>query len=585
MGRSTVLPMVLGIVVGCGSVTPPATPGAQGGGGTAAPAAGSREPSAPGSRSPAASTDGSGSMASGEPSTGVVPVATTGPAIEGTVTYVADDAAIESVDLAAASAGDASLSVADAAGRTWTLTIPEGAVSDPVTVTMRPLTEITLSGLPGPIGGGVLLDPPDIRFLESATLTVTGGDGKEVAILTGAADGSVSLVAPASDSLSTVGVTHFSPWYWIDPGDPHWSKYVEEVFDDGNAALAEAAAVLASPITPPAPPSLPYGCRDDATEKAAAEAQDAYVKAMRSPEVPLIQRLLAAEKIRGKIDPPTTWHPSILQLADRLVRKDMALLKSVKPRLDVLWPVLVAVIATGHDAGLVGSDTGPLTSALGAWASAALDSVVNGIVRDHDYKQVVDVLHVLRASALLGGGAPSLDEWLARLKRALAFDAVITWDVSSDTGERWRIEGAVPLSWAGPIWVKGVPFAKGSASITDVTHVPDESGTTLNWKPFPAQAAVLDVDVCKGTAWVGVDKFNLDVESYTDDTGETTPVALTTSFWTTALMTEHLSRNAGYVGTPVSLANGSETWIDETVSDPEDGWVSTFRFEVRHTGS
>lgn len=588
--------LVLAFASGCGSPSGSAAPGASAAGGASGqapaatgPAAASDAPTS--SSAPASSADPASSAGTTDGGPTLGPIATSGPAIEGTVSYVRDDAAKQFVNLGETT-GDVTLSVKDGGGRTWTLTIPEGAVPDGGPLVMSPLKEITASGLPGPIGGGIAIDADQAQFLAAGTLTVTGDDGREVAILTGAADGTVSLVPPAADSLSTVGVTHFSPWYWIDPQDIAWSPYAEKVMADGNAAIAEANTLLASPLTVPAAPSVAYGCKDEKSDAAVTKAGDAFTEALRSPEVPLIRRLLEAERLRQLAHPgETSWHPSILQLSDRLVRKDLAVLKATKPKADVMWPVLRAVISTGRDAALIGSDTGPLMAALDSWSAALLTSVVNGIAKDHDFKQYADILQVLKAATLLGSNAPGLTDFIARLRKAIRFDARVTWDWTNADGEHWLLEGTIPMQWTAPINGKGFPFAQGSATISEVAFSNGVQGITLSWKPFTAQATVLDVDVCKGTGWVGVDQFYLDTESYMDSDGTVIKIPRTWMGWewvdleyNTSFGSDAASATSFY-GTKATLANGSKTWIDETVTKDEGGWHSSFRFEVIHTGS
>jgi len=152
----------------------------------------------------------------------------------------------------------AQLTVTDQVGLTWTLSIPEGALAGPTTITMTPLIDFDDGTGTGP-KSGVLFEPSGLVFSVPATLTVTGPDvGKDILLY---ADSKGRDMIPAAfaaggDSAQAL-MFHFSTAF-VDPVDNEAMKAEADRLYDKY--YDKARNLLDKEIRQPKPMSLKLEC-------------------------------------------------------------------------------------------------------------------------------------------------------------------------------------------------------------------------------------------------------------------------------------------------------------------------------------
>ena len=115
------------------------------------------------------------------------------------------------------------LSVTDAQGYVWTLTIPNGALLWPQKITMTPFASMDVSQSVAKVRSGVMIGPEGLRFTMAVTMTVTppmANPGVGL-IFSMQEDGSKVQFAPTTNSGITASAQffHFSPTGYDDGYD------------------------------------------------------------------------------------------------------------------------------------------------------------------------------------------------------------------------------------------------------------------------------------------------------------------------------------------------------------------------------
>jgi hypothetical protein len=108
------------------------------------------------------------------------------------------------------------LNATDASGATYTLTVPEGAVTDDVQIKMTPVKAVKT--MPGQIVGGVQLEPEGMVFSKPLILKVTPPTGQTLegtAAFGAEEDASEPYLMPSDVSSGTILVPHFSAFGYL----------------------------------------------------------------------------------------------------------------------------------------------------------------------------------------------------------------------------------------------------------------------------------------------------------------------------------------------------------------------------------
>ncbi len=125
------------------------------------------------------------------------------------VTFSTDDAASVSAEIGT---GGGSLVTTDANGVVFTLTIPEGGLLSPATITMTPVV-LTDSPFEGAAVAAVSLEPDGLVLMEAATLTISNADLDEassVSFSSNSDGGEFGLVSASYGETLSMAVPHFT---------------------------------------------------------------------------------------------------------------------------------------------------------------------------------------------------------------------------------------------------------------------------------------------------------------------------------------------------------------------------------------
>lgn len=454
---------------------------------------------------------------------------------------------------------------------------------------MTPLSSVDASGLPGPVIGGVLLEPEGTTFLVPATLSLAGGPVADPAILQGDAHGDVRLVVPSGDAWSTVEIEHFSPGLSADPKDPAWQRRFQEAQKDDSGARRDAARLLKQPIEVPDPPSVPAECRDDAAWRKVAEQVNAFTEQVRQPESGLLRRMLEAERLREEDGSKEVYDFAVeKQLVERLVAKAFRLVTTTARQPEKWLAVGPVVLRIAKDAQLLGVNADELLAAIRDWQTGMIDGLLRRIREEHDYQWAVFAWEFSRQAALLGSEIDTRD-LLTRLQKAMTFEATLRFNL--DYPRQSWVTGADAIRM---IPNPSYEFIDGTGQGTYMSYSSDSQEPFLG-KPFRVEARLINVDFCAGTAKFGVSRMNSDTETYVIGNALPMELALVDRSWI-ALFKDSIG--AGWLtqatgggtvrvyGFEVKLHKKNPRWISETVegnAEQSNGKVKgTFEITVLH---
>jgi hypothetical protein len=333
----------------------------------------------------------------------------------------------------------ASLSVTDAVGNMWTLSLPADALLSPQTITMTPAASVDSSDAALPALAGVLLDPDGIQFCDGATLTLTTPAplGTNASLMNVQEDGSeVSLVATINqgNSYSTT-LFHFSSVVVTDPTSQQLQP-LGTALASLTAALNEAqtlaTALEANLAPPPPPPTYDWPC-DPAAQAQAAAAANAYMADIFSAEDEVISRLLAAEQalnLLGDASLASQANATVAQLfATDIFPRLRMLINGYGGNPTNIYPVSIVTLGVAKQAQLlnVPAPADLLTSVI-ADVNKAGTYYLNNLRNNHDYSKITVVFSIAKVLVQLEGDPTSL---LAGLGGALNFQ--LTMDVMANT--------------------------------------------------------------------------------------------------------------------------------------------------------
>jgi hypothetical protein len=358
-----------------------------------------------------------------------------------------------------------SMSVTDAVGYVWTLSIPPHGLLGVATISMTPFTGIDSSQLALPLASGVKLGPEGTEFSDGVTLTLTAPAplGSHASLLMGKGDGSNLLLVQTTNQGNTYSTTifHFSSGGVSDPSDPQWNDYVNENLPQAQAAYAQAqsqAQALERPVvTPPEPPDDPFQCSGD---NPAADAQvDAYVQMLFAPETTAIQNLLSAARDLVLLTGDDSYGDNAIALAEQVIstsafRKVNSLFSSWRGSPLKFTAVAKAALSAARQDELLGGPGLPsLFDQLVSWLSGnVINYYWDQLRSQHDYSMAQVLLQIERQIELLGGQED--DSIFQKIASAYTFDADIKINLSGYTGTGG---GQFNLAAEGTITIAGDP--------------------------------------------------------------------------------------------------------------------------------
>lgn len=488
------------------------------------------------------------------------------------------------------------LSLTDAAGLTWTLTLPAGTLNTTETITMTALDDVRSDNIPGSMIGGVLLEPDGLWLLEPGTLAVTGGDlnGKAL-FLSGSHDGSdVNFALPGIDGTSSEAVIqHFSSYTVIHSEDPKVTDLREQERQHYEELAKKGRELLKSKdIDVPRPPSIPLYCpKDEEEAKLRNEALKKFEKDFNNPEFDLLNQLIASQTILALpgVDSDFTLE---VRLLERMIKKVNLLIKEYGNRSEYVTAITQVGYTVAREIALIGPRDHPgsleVLQALGRMYERVIDELLKELREKHEYRNVGPILDMARRAALIGTATLPIEELIARIESAMNFNLEVIYELKIAGNQHYEFKGETLVridfeNTANLSMLHGL----GRGELVSYKNTREPS-ITVEAPDFPFEVLFSSFDACNGKADLTIDRMapNTEVYKINEELMPTLPVAH--NCWK-ATYEKYLGNHpiAGEVYTfPVGLRNGDpvavEAEFEETAPKSKGNVVGIFKVKLTH---
>jgi hypothetical protein len=300
------------------------------------------------------------------------------------------------------------ISVTDATGVTWTLSIPEQIGLFPISVTVTPLKKLKAGADAPALQSGALFEPEGLVFSDAATLRVTLPEVDEsVAFFSFEADGSEVELAEVTEHSSsfTLPVWHFSGKAVANGASSQ--KLCSLAQKQWAAAKRQMNAIFASPYSVPTPPKIDLRCANlDGKDQARQQTVDKYVRTLLEPERAALERGAGAAARACSCGLPACdeWPTNRTKLLDRWATKALILLDGPEeaeyqlPIVSAAFKLLRRLEAMGYDVANAGIDEPALER-----LDSARQELLRRVREEHDYQQVQGYAVLTNEYIELGG--------------------------------------------------------------------------------------------------------------------------------------------------------------------------------------
>lgn len=432
----------------------------------------------------------------------------------GSVTFTVDAAHKTSGEFAPNGVG-LELSLTDAAGLTWTLTLSPGAISVSETITMTALSDVQSTNIPGSQVGGILLEPDGLRLLEPGMLTVTGGglEGKAL-FLGGSHDGTrMNFAQPKTmETGSGAEIWHFSSYTVIHAEDPKIGELRDQEIQHYKALAKKARELLKNKnIDVPRPPSIPLVCPEDEDEAEEREKDlKKFEENFRKPESELLYQLMASQKSLALPGVDADYSLEI-RLLERQIKKVNLLIKEYGNQAENVEAISRVGLTVAYEIALIGprdhAGANDLIQALGRMCERVIDELLKELREEHEYRNVGAILEMSRRAALIGVDTIPTAEITARIESAMNFDLEVIYELKIAGNQLYEFKGETPVRYdyenTGNLTML---HGLGRGELVSFKHT-SEPSITLQSPDFPFEVLVSNFDPCKGTADLMIDRM------------------------------------------------------------------------------
>ncbi|MGI5836342.1 MAG: hypothetical protein ACOX87_07605, partial [Chloroflexota bacterium] len=425
------------------------------------------------------------------------------------------------------------LSLESGNGLNWVLTIPAGALDHPETITMTDMKNVSSSL--GDISGGVVLQPDGLSFTVPATLSVRGA-GIETSGLLFSGNGKgeeleLSIVQRNQDAVEMT-LFHFSTAY-VSNDDTVIAGLAQDARDSIRKMSALAKQILKRPIEVPVPPAIPIKCHHD-TEDQDAKKLEKYRNDFGKPEEGIISALIAAKRNLALTTGESTDYTVELRLVNRLIKKGNMLIRQYKGQEDMFYAVSMVTLDAERQSALLGeslSEDYSFMPVLAEWAYSIAQKYLDGLVRNHEYKNIHPVIKL--AATLAALSPPKGNSFLEQLQQALTFQletmntvtigvapSLVTYEVESKAETRALTEsktGMVRANGTGTYKSFKVPPLEGSELKLELKQLGSAFDVLVGIEGF--------LPCMSDTFTIYVDRFGAESETITSFVPETPPTS------------------------------------------------------------
>jgi hypothetical protein len=426
----------------------------------------------------------------------------------GTARYVADSVHRDTVTFDPSSENYATISVTDANGYGWMLSIPPHALLSKQFITMTTLRSLDVSASGARIRSGVMLQPDGLQFLDKVMLTVKPpftNPGTQL-LFTFNNDGSHVQFANTFNT-GMAWIWHFSCAGYDnshESGSEVMDLYKQWAMEDYTLAMAAAKAFIKNNApTPPAVPAISEYCRIFSQDQIDVDLYE-FVQYFLEPYVDISNVLLGSMKTLQILDGQFNTADggaacvAVLQKAEGSLDQLGSQYAGEKPP-DHLKALIVAAVPIGRMIELCGGNSSG-DPQITTWTVTIRDYYLNELKTNHEYRAFPVVIDLDRC-VILVGGASKLDA----IKAAMTFEVIVnttfssTWKSGTDivaTGDVVQyadVTGIVnTLTPPDFLWgaANNMTLESKSGSYTSSTGTVDLTGETipctvmlLNWDP------------------------------------------------------------------------------------------------------
>ena len=401
-----------------------------------------------------------------------------------------------------------SLSVTDAQGWVWTLSVPGDALFAPATITMTPFAGVDCRNSILPIKAGVQLLPDGLQFCDALTLTVTPPSslGPYASLLIGNSDGSALNFMPGTNQGNnySAALFHFSSAAMSDSDSETLNRLTIQAEADYAITVAAIQAFAKSSAYPPPPPDYTWQC--DSSDEDAAVTE--YVKQLFWQEDEFLTRLVTDARMLELLGAPES--PRWNDVADQLITQEMY------PKVNTLfswysggydkWNAVsaAAIYALKLDELIMGSGDDAQPDWMGeisAWGLRVYEHLFDQLCNQDLYSKSFAIVKLLKWLELLDeASTPTLPDVLNRLNKALTFKVSLDmsytftdWDsdgfINDEASE--EAKGDVNNLQAGvdapyPVSTNSLPIVSGSWA-----YDPDNCSYSLD----PSQSSIWHISL------------------------------------------------------------------------------------------
>jgi len=508
----------------------------------------------------------------------------------GNVTVIPDLARSGSLSFAA-DGNPASLSVTNASGWIWTLSLPADALVTPRTITMIPTASVDSSNALIKVSNGVQLEPDGLQFSDGVILSVQPPAplGAHGSLMMAGDDGSSIFFVDTTNQAnvySTV-IFHFTMGGASDSSDQDWNNFLNNHFDEAYSAYVSALARVKSlervVSVPSEPPDYELTCDTDANAANDAAA-DAYEKSLFSTENDAIQQLLSATRTLILLTGNETYEAPAISEARTLVetamfRKAEALFSRYNNNPKKVETVVRVLLGVAKQDALLGgpsSNESHFLNECETMVQNLLNYDFDQLRNAHDYSKVTVLIDVEHQLELLGGGNDT--SFFQDLANALTFKLTVDNHV---------VAGVANVEARGDVTVQADPGAvfplTGSGSINYLSSTLG-SAVLVGGQSFAENVKIDNFDACKAmTLSIHLDRLGADTETYELDGQEVgLPGVLQSS--SQPVFTPYRSDDGTYAFT-VPIQNKSAQAVSQTIVRNGNGGSGTvtLTLTLQHT--
>ncbi len=454
------------------------------------------------------------------------------------------------------------ITVLDATGAEWTLTVPAHAVPAGTQITMKPLDSIQSGSYPCTMTGGIILEPDGLTFDKCGTLSVKMVNDVPSIMLTGNGEGKDLLFMDSKqgDGIVSASIAHFSTTYFQPTDDPKMKDILKDAQMDYESALENVKEMLKQTIEVVPPPTIKLECYSEVKRE---QARD-YAKQALEPEYSTLLVMLDHAKKMFLLGSETVAAESFKygdKVYQRLLRKADGIFSESKKDPDKFLATSLAVATIYNMAANFGVQVPPPGETLGAYAQKTAQYCLEAIRDKHNFKYIEGALEASRMSALLGNVSTQ-----ENILDALHFDLEINYTQHLSDSKHWMLEARFPVNVDAQGGSSVIVSGAGTGSLVSFNDDvgPDWYATASD---FNVQAVIKEFYPCQGTAILTLDCFYPPSEDYFDTDGFLLNMSLLSIGFET-VYSDYMG-DSGFEF-PLTLDNGNEMVSEKTIDVHSD---------------